>query len=106
MSFVTRPHWRFPVMCLVTYEHWFHEGEGLVWSLSPMGWRRSGNLPLEPGDVCSLRLTLPTNKQISVAAWIVRWVRGEEFGLEMLVVDGKAQAHLGKYIRERMLKES
>ena len=29
-----------------------------------------------------------------VSAGIVRWVRGEEFGIEGLVMDGKAQAHL------------
>lgn len=106
MSFVLRPYRQFPVMCPVTYERWFHEGEGLVWNLSPMGGRRSGNLPVEPGDVCSPRLTLPTNKQISVAAGIVRWVRDEEFGLEALGMDGRAQAHLDKDMRERMLEES
>jgi hypothetical protein len=42
------------------------------------------------------------NKQISVSAGIVRWVRGQDFGLETLVLDGKAQAQLGKYIHERM----
>jgi len=67
-----------------------------------MGWRLSGNLPLRRGDVCSLKMILPTNKQISVSAGIVRWVRGDEFGLETLVMDGKAQARIGKYIRERI----
>jgi PilZ domain len=102
MPFVLRPYHRFPVVCPVIYEHWFREGEGIVWNLSPTGWRLSGNLPLERGDVCSLKMTLPTHKQVSVAAGIVRWVRGEEFGLETLVMDGKAQARLGKYIKERM----
>lgn len=102
MAFVLRPHRRFPVVCPVTYEHWFHEGAGIVWNLSPTGWRLSGNLPLERGTVCSLRMTLPTNKAIAVAAGIVRWVRGEEFGLETLVMDEEAQAHLRQYIQDRM----
>jgi len=102
MPFVIRPYHRVPVMCPVIYEHWFCEGEGVVWNLSPMGWRLSGNLPLERGDVCSLRMTLPTNKPISVAAGIVRWVKGEEFGLETLVMDEKTQVRLGTYIRARM----
>lgn len=102
MPFILRPYRRFPVVCPVTYEHWFREGEGIIWNLSPMGWRLSGNLSLEPGDVCSLHMTLPTNTRISVAAGIVRWVRGEEFGLETLVMDGTAQARLGTYIQERM----
>ncbi len=84
----------------MTYEHWLREGQGIVWNLSPTGWRLSGNLPLEPGDICSLIVILPTNTPVSVSAAIVRWVRGEEFGLETLVMNGKAQAHLGKYVRE------
>lgn len=102
MAFVLRPHRRFPVVCPVTYEHWFREGEGIVWNLSPTGWRLSGDLPLQRGDVCTLNVMLPTHKQISVAAGIVRWARGEDFGLETLVMDGTAQARLSKYIRERM----
>jgi len=47
-----------------------------------------------------LRWVLPTNKPISVAAGIVRWVRGEDYGIETLVMDGKAHARLGKYIQE------
>lgn len=76
--------------------------EGTVWNLSPTGWRLSGNLPLVCGDVCSLKVELPTHKPIAVAAGIVRWVRGEEFGIETLVMDGNAQAQLGAYICERM----
>jgi hypothetical protein len=102
MAFVVRPYRRFPIVCPVTYEHGLRQGHGIVWNVSPMGWRVSGDLPLERGDVCSLKMTLPTNKQISVSPGIVRWVRGEEFGIETLAMDGKAQARIGKYIRERV----
>lgn len=37
----------------------------------PTGWRLSGNLPLEPGDICSLIVILPTNTPVSVSAAIV-----------------------------------
>ena len=102
MPFVLRPYRRFPIVSPVTYEHWWREGQGIVWNLSPAGWRLSGNLPLEPGDICSLTVMLPTNTPVSVSAAIVRWVRGEEFGLETLVMNGKGQAQLGKYVRECM----
>jgi len=102
MPFVIRPYCRLPVNIPVTYENWFREGEGVVWNLSPTGWRVSGNLPLEVGTVCSLSVMLPTNKRVSVAAGIVRWARGQEFGVETLVMDGKAEARLGTYIQERM----
>lgn len=52
--------------------------EGIVWNLSPTGWRLSGSLPLQLGDVCSLTMMLPTNNPLSVTAGIVQWVRGEE----------------------------
>ena len=35
MSFVLRHSRRFPVVSPMTYEHWFREGEGIVWNLSP-----------------------------------------------------------------------
>ena len=40
--------------------------------------------------------------EVSVAAGIVRWVKGEEFGAETLVQDYEAQARLSGYIRKRM----
>ena len=102
MPFVIRPYRRFPVNIPVTYENWFRDGEGIVWNLSPTGWRLSGSLPLQRGDVCSLNVILPTNKRVSVVAGIVRWVRGQDYGIETLVMDGKAEARLGTYIQERM----
>jgi hypothetical protein len=102
MPFVLRPYRRFPVNIPVTYENWFREGEGIVWNLSPTGWRLSGDLPLQRGDVCTLKVRLPTHKEISVAAGIVRWVQGQDYGIETLVLDEEAQARLGKYIQERM----
>lgn len=102
MAYIVRPYRRIPVVSPVTYEHGFQEGQGTVWNLSPTGWRLSGNLPLAPGDICSLTVTLPTNTPISVLAGAVRWVRGEDVGIETLAMDGQSQAQLGRYIRERM----
>ena len=102
MPFVLRPYRRLPVVSPVTYEHGWREGRGIVWNLSPTGWRLSGDLPLEPGAICSLTVMLPTNKPVSVAAGVVRWVRGEDVGIETLVMHGNAQAQLGRYIRARM----
>lgn len=101
MPFVLRHYRRIPVVCPVTIEHWFREGQGVVWNLSPTGWRISGTLPLQCGDVCSFRVVLPTHKDVSVAAGVVRWVNGYDYGVETLVMDGKAQARLSRYIQER-----
>ena len=104
MHFIVRPYRRFPVVCDVSYEHGFHEGHGTVWNLSRTGWRISGTLTLRPGDVCSLRVVLSTHKPISVAAGVVRWVRGEDYGIETLVLDNNAQIQLGKYLQARIME--
>ena len=102
MPFILRPYRRFPDVIPVTYENGIQEGQGTVWNLSSSGWRMSGTLPLQCGDVCSFRVTLPTRNRVSIAAGIVRWVRGEDYGIETLVIDRREEARLGKYIRERM----
>jgi len=87
----------------VTYHLEDFEGLGTVWNVSPMGWRFSGDLPLRVGEVCSLTVRLPTYQDVYVAAAIVRWIRGEEFGVETLVMDEESVEDLDDYIEERCL---
>ena len=101
MSFSIRPFRRFPVCCPMTYQVGDFEGQGTVWNLSPTGWMVSGNLPLRIDEVCSLTATLPTDAQVYVAAGIVRWVRGEDFGLETLVMDDESRMDLCAYLAGR-----
>ena len=72
-----------------------------MWNVSRSGWRFSGNLPLRIGEVCSLTVNLPTRQRVYVAAGIVRWVRGEEYGIETLEIDDESQADLDEYLRQR-----
>ena len=74
------------------YEHANRECYGTVTNVSSIGWRVSGSLMLEPGDVCTLIIKLRRKTWISVAAGKVRWVRGEEAGIETLVMT-KSQKH-------------
>lgn len=100
MAFVLRPYRRFPTDCPVTYE-WLHdEGHGTAWNVSPTGFRVSGTLPLQPGDVCSLKVRLA--KQVSVLSGVVRWVHGQEFGIETLLMDQRDEVRFAAYIRDRM----
>ena len=94
MAFVLRPYRHFPVVIPETYENWSQEGQGIVWNLSSAGWRLSGDLPLEIGDICSLSMTPPTNQPIAVLAGVGRWVRGEKFGIETLAMNKTALARL------------
>lgn len=103
MPFTIRPFRRVPICCPVTYQVEEFEGFGMVWNVSPMGWRFSGDLPLRLGEVCSLTVRLPTYRDVYVAAVIVRWVRGEEFGVETLVIDEQSREDLVEYFSEQIV---
>ncbi len=99
MPYRFRGHHRFTVSIPLTYEHRFHEGQGTVWNLSPVGWRISGDLPLQPGDVCSIRVLLPTSEREIVAAGRVRWARGHDCGIATLVMSDESEAEMNRYIQ-------
>lgn len=99
MPFIIRPHRRVPVCCPVTYEHRLRDGRGTIFNLSVRGWRLCGDLSLQPGDVCSLRVVLPTRQHITVAAGRVRWVQGHDCGIETLVMTDEAAATVNRYIQ-------
>lgn len=101
MHFTIRPYRRVPVYCPVTYQTGLFEGHGTVWNLSLTGWRFSGNLPLRIGEVCSLTVNLSIDQPIYVAAGIVRWVRGEEYGVETLVIDDESREEMEEYFSQR-----
>lgn len=100
MPFSIRLSRRFPVCYPVTYQCGLFEGHGTVWNLSLTGRRFSGNLPLRVGEVCSLTVTLPPYQLVYVAAGIVRWVRGEEYGVETLVVDDESRDEVEDYLAQ------
>ena len=98
MPSTIRPHRRLPVCCPVTYQVGSFEGEGIVWNLSLAGWRFSGNLPVRIGEVCSLTVNLLSDQRVYVAAGVVRWVRGEEYGVETLVIDDESRDDVEEYL--------
>lgn len=100
--FALRHGYRFPVFGPVRYERANREGHGTVMNVSYFGWRVSGSLPLESGDVCSLSVKLAPKTWVSVAAGKVRWVHGEEAGIETLVIDENSKTQLNAYILERV----
>ena len=102
MPFLIRPSRRFPDCCPVTYQCGDFEGRGTVWNLSLAGWRFSGNLPLRIGEVCSITVNLSSQPRIYVAAGIVRWVRGEEYGVETLVMDDESREDMEHYLWQRL----
>ena len=99
MPFAIRPYRRFPVCYPVTYHAGLSEGFGTVWNVSLSGWRLSGDLPMGVGQTCSLFVTFSNPKRVFVVAGMVRWVRGEEYGIETLVANGTTQARMVRSLR-------
>ena len=106
MPFTVRPYGRIPACCPVTYQRGLFEGHGTVWNVSLTGWRFSGNLPLRVGEVCSLTVNLSIDQTIYVAAGIVRWARGEEYGVETLVIDDESREDVEEYLWELLEKSA
>jgi hypothetical protein len=99
MPFSTRAFRRFPLCCPVTYDTGLSEGQGIVWNLSVNGWHLSGDVPLRVGETSSLTVNLPNQESIFVAAAIVRWVRGQDYGLETLVADKQTHSLVEQVIK-------
>jgi len=105
MPFSLRPHQRFPVYCCVTYHVGLLQGQGTVWNFSLSGWKLSGDVPLQVGQTCSLTVNLPIEGSIVVTAAIVRWVRGQEFGLETLAIEKQTHSRV-EYVIKQLVEES
>ncbi len=72
MRVTVRPFQRFPVQCSVTYNAGPLQGQGTIWNLSRTGWRLSGDLPMRPGEMLSLTVTLPNEQRILIPQTVVR----------------------------------
>jgi hypothetical protein len=82
MPFTIRSYRRFPAPCTVSYNASLFQGQGILWNLSCTGWRFSSDLPLRPGATLSLTVMLPNEQRIVLPEAVVRWSRGQEFGIE------------------------
>ena len=100
MPFAIRPFQRFPVCCPVTYHAGLCESHGIVWNLSVNGWRLSGDVPLRVGQTCPVTINLPNQESLVVAGAIVRWIRGQEYGLETLVADTQTQSRVEQLVHQ------
>ena len=98
MSFSIRPDRRFPVCCPVAYHAGLSQGQGMIWNISVNGWRLSGDVPLQVGQSCPLTINLPDQHPLFVVAVTVRWVRGQEYGVETVVVEKQTQSRLKHWI--------
>jgi PilZ domain len=105
MPFTLRLYQRFPVYCSASYHAGLFQGQGTVWNFSLSGWKLSGDVPLQVGQMCSLTVNLPIEESIVVDAAIVRWVRGQEFGLETLAIEKQTHSRV-EHVIKRLVEES
>jgi hypothetical protein len=89
----------------VTYHAGLREGHGIVWNLSANGWRLSGDVPLRIGQTCPLTVNVPDQHPLFVVAVTVRWVRGQEYGVETVAVEKQAHRQVEHWVR-RLAQES
>lgn len=94
MLFTIRPYRRFAVRCSVPHNAGPFQGQGTVWNFSCSGWRIAGDLPMPPGETLSLTITLPNKQRIDVPEAVVRWSRGQEFGIETVETPTHTQVRL------------
>ncbi len=64
--------------------------------MSTRGWRIYGNIPIQVGAVCSMKVGLAAKQWVSVSAGIVRWVRGHEYGIETIVMNDESTEQLNE----------
>jgi len=56
--------------------------------------------------VCSLTVNLSIDQAIYVGTGIVRWVRGEECGVETLVIDDESREDLEESLCQRLAESA
>ena len=55
-------------------------------------------MPLRVGQTCLLTVNVPDQHPLFVAGVTVRWVRGQEYGVETVVVEKQTHSRLEHWI--------
>ncbi|MDR4478488.1 MAG: PilZ domain-containing protein [Nitrospira sp.] len=98
-KFHVRSFRRFPVQCSVYYSGNAFQGTGIAWNLSLNGWRVDGTHPVEPGAVVTLCVFLPgLHPTVFIDRAVVRWSRGQEFGIEVNAIKADERARLEQFV--------
>ncbi len=77
-------------------------GEGTVIDLSKRGWKATvviSSQSVRPGMYLKLRLYLPDQAPpMDVDSAAVRWAKGQEFGLEFLIMGSEQEERLRRFL--------
>ena len=86
-TFIPRTFTRIPITCFVDYVGNGVFGTGVIQDFSSDGWHITAieSRPIQVGMSLALRVTLPNQATpIDVEATTVQWVRGREFGVQVV----------------------
>lgn len=98
-TFQLRSFRRFSIQCSVYYSSDALQGTGVAWNLSLNGWRIDGTHPVEPGTVVTLCVFLPDqHPTVFIDRAVVRWSRGQEFGIEVNEIKADEHARLEQFV--------
>ena len=93
---------RFAVQCSITFSGDHIVGEGIVIDLSKRGWKATvviSSQSVRPGTYLKLRLYLPDQAAPIDVDWAaVRWAKGQEFGLEFLMMGWEEEERLRRFV--------
>ncbi len=92
-----RRHARYPVNYPATFSNTRLCGFGLITDVSAGGCRVKSKTTVSPGDVGQLLINLPSAlTPLIISQAFVRWVKGNECGLEFVRMDPEAQRWLNR----------
>ncbi|TKB92470.1 MAG: PilZ domain-containing protein [Nitrospira sp.] len=101
--FVLRPYRRVPTQRVLYYLSGKCVGKGIVTNLSQSGMRVRGEHAIEPGLDLALRLTLEDDgPTIDIDRATVRWVDGNEFGLDFVRLSPLAKKHISAALHQQV----
>lgn len=96
-----RKHRRFPVQFRSSFSSVnIVGGEGALADLSVRGCRVESRIAVKPGTELQLKVHLPNESApLGISVAVVRWSRGETFGVEFMDMKDEEWKRLGRFIK-------
>lgn len=96
-----RQHRRFPVQFRSSFSSVnIVGGEGALADLSVRGCRVESRIAVKPGTELQLKVHLPNESApLGISVAVVRWSRGETFGVEFMDMKDEEWKRLGRFIK-------
>jgi len=90
---------RIPLVSVTTLASEEHSGHSVLLDLSQTGAKISSSHPLRPAEYVALNLSLPFREpSLQVVLAAVRWVQGENYGVEFIQITKSEQCRLKEFL--------